>query len=148
MYSRELVEARIKTGENQLIDLPQGMKEYTITLSGDAVVSDADIKAIAQWLGKAKRVHVKGTGNVAYRLSQQLGEMTGFGNTEVVLTVDRQSYKQLNASPFLIDRFSRVVFMAADDMPQSEFDEFVKNQKENDRFQMSTYKGQLTFKHM
>lgn len=144
------VQATFGQVETELAKLPQAMAKYEIKLVRDAVVTDADIDAIVEWFTpSAEAISIKGVGNVAYRLSQRLDDIKNSSRLHLHLTVDRQSYKQLDTSKFLAAlRRPTIVFEAADDMTQSEFDEFVNNQTSTNFFTMSSAYRQLTFRRI
>lgn len=144
------VQATFAQVETELAKLPKRMTKYEIKLIRDAVVTDADIDAIVEWFTpSAETISIIGVGNVAYRLSQRLDGIKGSSRLHLHLTVDRQSYKQLDASKFLAAlRRTTIVFVAADDMTESEFDEFVNNQTTTAFFTMSSAYRQLTFRHI
>lgn len=141
----------VQHGEAQLADLPQGLTEYTANFGKDAIVSDDDIKTIVQWLTVANKVIIKGGGhNVATRLSQQLANVKSPKVQQIILTVDRQSYKQFDTAPFLkaFRRTGMIVFEAADDMTPSEFEEFVNNQKNSNFHAKSHNYPHLSFRRI
>lgn len=144
------VKASLKHDTPRIAELLQGMKDYETELAGDAVVTDDDLDAIIKWFLSAQKISITGNGNVAYRLLQRLDKVNAPSLRYLALTVDRQSYAQLDTAKFMAKfvETSTIVFTAAADMPKTEFDEFTKNKEAINLFTKSIVERSLTFNAM
>lgn len=142
--SSRQVMAEFKSGSPLFANLPKHYTEYIISLEGNSTVTAADINAIFNWT-RVDKMHITGNGDIALPLSQRIHEMKSHFVTELELTVQRSSYKELLVKPLLEAwPIKSATFRGADDMTQEEFDEFV-NRQTGIRHYKSVYGKELRY---
>lgn len=155
-YSRldKKIEARTRRNENQLSQLPRGLNVYDITLPDDFAVTDADIDAIFELmkLRTTKKFYIKSNGKVTERLAKRIASEEGlkenFGGEQLSLSIDQQSYKELDVVQFLkFWPWARIVFQAPVEfnLGRDQFEEFKKKNK-NDEFTATVLSSSVEFK--
>lgn len=124
--SREL-DMSINQPNTRFDELPKNLWGYTIRLSGDAVATVEDIETIFQW-ENVQILQIIDNNDVAIKLSQRIDQLPHYIN-RLMLTVQQNSYKQLDVSKFCsMPLINTLIFEAGCDLSDMEFDEFVSNQ--------------------
>lgn len=146
--SREL-DVTLNRHDTRFADLPANLWGYTIRLGGNAVVTAADIDTIFKWNNvQTMQIVDENDNDVAVELSLRAGQLPHFIN-HLSLTVQQNSYKQLNLSTFLaMPLINTVVLEAAPSMSDYEFNEFVAMQHISDDFSANHNGRSVTYKKL
>lgn len=124
------VHGRFVQGEKLLASVLRNYKTYDISLGKGVAVTTDDIDAMLTWR-EARVIQISDSADLAYDLSQRIHAIEKhWVLEELVFTVQRHSYKQLDVKKILdkVVMMSDAYFKASPDMTSDEMKEFANNQ--------------------